>query len=236
MNLRTVKKDAKDILRGKYANAIGFMLIIFLISFIIPTETLLKDYVILTSILTTIIGAFLSIAQAKYFKTLGTTKERVAYLECKPEIKTSFRFLLANLINSIITVLITLFISMLIALPVVLSIMHASIPSIILSVVIFLIIIFAISLLLTPATTFLTYICLEENPIAIWDSFVLAWSLTFKNFKELAKLIISFIPLILLIVITLGIAALWVIPYIELSLYLAYEKLTKPTDNLEFIK
>lgn len=238
MNLRTVKKDAKDILRGKYSNAICFILIIFLISLIVnvPAQKILTTQAALNFSLVTIIGSFISIAQAKYFKILGTSKQRVAYLECIPEIKTSFRFLLANLINSIIIFLITLFGGTLIVLPVFLAILNASLPLIILAIILFLILLILISILLTPASTFLTYICLEENPIGIWDSFILAWSLTFKNFKELAKLILSFIPLVLLILITLGIAALWVAPYMELSLYLAYEKLTKPNNDLEFIK
>lgn len=212
MDRKLIKTISKQTLTGNYANAIGFLLIITAINL---AATFLVEFIPLVgSFATLFISSFIAISQGIFFKTLSETREKVRYKECIPDAMLSLKFLCCSIVLSIITALIMV-------VPIL-----AFFSSLWLGIILIFLVSIILSFLVMPPMEMLVYILLDNPEISITAAFKLSFKYFFDNFSNFIVLILSMIPLVLLVVITLGIGILWVGPYMSTIWYNAYKQVS----------
>ncbi|MCR5062136.1 MAG: DUF975 family protein [Treponema sp.] len=91
--------------------------------------------------------------------------------------------------------------------------------------IIFFIIIFGLFYYKIISYSMNTYAIADEEETEVIEAMKISKSLTKGHRGELFLLMLSFIPQYLLVVVTLGIAAVWIIPYYSMSYFNAYKEL-----------
>lgn len=212
MDRKLIKKISKQTLTGNYANAIGFLLIITAINL---AATFLVEFIPLVgSFATLFIGSLIAISQGIFFKTLSETRQKVRYKECIPDMMLSLKFLCCSVVISIIAALIMI-------VPIL-----TIFASFWLSMILIFLVSIALGFLLMPPMEMLVYILLDNPEMSITAAFKLSFKYFFDNFSDFIVLVLSLIPLTLLVVITFGIAILWVGPYMSTIWYNAYKQVS----------
>lgn len=217
MNRKLIKQMSKQTLNGKYPNAIGFLVIVTLITFCATALTEMIPFV--GAAATIFISAFVAISNAMFYKKLSETGEKIVYRECLPNIELSLKFICCTIVLSIITTVVLI-------IPICLSMV-----SLLLGLILIIIVTLVVSVFLVGPTEMLPYILLDNPQMSVTVAFKLSFKYFFDNFSDVIMLILSFIPLVLLIIVTFGIAALWIDPYMSTVWYYTYMELSGQSNS-----
>ena len=215
-----IKNEAKRLLQGRWANAVGAVFIFFVlaeivnyISYIIP---------ILGIIIGIAIISYFSLSFNKYCVKVSENIGRIKYSECFLDASTFFKTIGAELLVGLALIIPFIIISIIL---IVISPELEGIFFILFLIVIILTCIFTvyISLSFFP----LAFIFIEEKEIGIIEGIKKSMNIS-KGVKwEYFVFLLSFIGWYLLAIITCGIGLLWLTPYYMLSTYLFYKEAKK---------
>lgn len=215
MERTTSKNEAKQILKGRWGNAIGAVLV-FLVLFQLITF-ILSFIPIIGIIVSWILTEYFTLNFSKYCVKLSRDTCRIKYSECFLDVVTFFKIIGTEFL-----------LGLLIAIPFLISgIIMVINTNNFLGIVAVLFIIIGFILCIYCGITFFTipFIFIEEKEIGIIDSIKKAVNIS-KGFKwKYFVFILSFIGWYLLSIITLGIGFLWLTPYYVLASFLFYKKM-----------
>ncbi|MDZ5254591.1 DUF975 family protein [Clostridium sp. LIBA-8841] len=204
------KIRAKELLNGRWGNAVGAVFIFLVLATL--ASVILYIIPILGWILGAILGYYLNLSFNKYCIMLTKTDEKVKYNDCFVSGSVLIKAAVAQFIVGLIVVIIPI---------IIFAIGGVSKSSII--AIIGVIIEFIISIYYTLTFFTLPFIFIENEEIGIIDGIRKAIYIS-RGFKwKYFVFLLSFIGWIILACITLGIGWLWLTPYMTLSTYLFYK-------------
>lgn len=212
------KIRAKELLKGRWGNAVGATLVFWVISFIV---SFIVGFLIpvLGGILGSLFSMYMLLCFVMYCIKLTEKEGIIKYGECFLDALTFFKILGAQILVGIISMVIPFVIICIGAMYIAFS--KSPIAMIILSSGIILGSIF--SILVTLIFFTLPFIFIENDEIGVMDGIKKAIAIS-KGFKwKYFIFLLSFIGWIILATLSLGIGFLWLRPYLVLSTYLFYK-------------
>ena len=251
MDIKEIKKRAREQIRPYIRNFVPVILIFILIRCSIDTPNSILKYLArkhpgdfgsisnIFNIVSALINAFITPILTMAFLCLIAKIAKKKDDEQMPEI--SFKAFLSHfnmagraILNDLYTGL-WLFIW---ALPIVLiyiflGIGFSSVFSATISVVIFVIVLMAVILYKYLSYYLNSYAIADDNETEVIEAMKISKTITKGHIGELLLLDLSFIGWGLLSTLTLGIALIWVMPYMELSHFYAYQELVKASDSAD---
>ncbi|EGT3614734.1 DUF975 family protein [Clostridium perfringens] len=204
------KIRAKELLSGRWGNAVGAVVIFFVIAAL--ASIILYIIPILGWILGAILSYYLNLAFNKYCIMLTKTDEKVKYNDCFVSGSVLIKAAVAQFIVGLILAIIPLIIFA------IGGVSQSSTIAIIGMIIEFIISIYYILTFFT-----IPFIFIEDEDIGIIDGIKKAIAIS-RGFKwKYFIFLLSFIGWSILATITLGIGWLWLKPYMTLSTYLFYK-------------
>ncbi|MGL5617233.1 MAG: DUF975 family protein [Sarcina sp.] len=223
MTRADLKSLAKRVLEGRRGNYAIFLVILGVITFICSFIANLIP--IIGIILSLILGILTTLLVSKFTINLCNSHGTVQFESTIPEISHIWKF---GLIQIALTVVISV-----LAIPFVLLAMSFALNISIVPMIIVTIVFIIIGFVLNTFVIFTPYIVLEDSDISIIDLFMESIKLGMANLGDIIVMQLSFIPWILLIMVTFGFGSLYVMPYMNTTIYLMYKNIKgEPIDFL----
>lgn len=208
------KVRAKELLSGRWANAVGAVLIFFVV--LALAASILNIIPILGWIVSAILGYYFKLAFNNYCIKLTRTDEKIKYNDCFIGGSVLFKAIVSQFLIGLIVSII----------PIVFFVIGGFSESmVILTIGIVIELIISIYCTLTFFT--LPFIFIEDSEIGIVDGIKKAMAIS-NGFKwKYFVFLLSFIGWSILASIALGIGWLWLTPYLTLSTYLFYKHMIR---------
>ncbi|MDU1414885.1 MAG: DUF975 family protein [Clostridium sp.] len=213
-----IKEKSKELLKGRWLNAIGAVLIFSIISSILGF--IAKSIPIIGIIISFFLTSYIGLSFNNYFIKITETDKKVKYMDCFIDLLTFLKTIIATIIVNIISI-IFLIISIIL--------FSTFSNNQVINVITFSLCLLVIGLVVYCYLTFFTlfYIFRENKEIRIIYGIKEAMSIS-KGFKlEYLIFLLSFLGWYILSVITFGIGFLWSVPYFLLAQFLFYKNMLK---------
>lgn len=216
------KIKAKELLSGRWANAVGAVALFFIVAAF--CNLVLGIVPFIGIIIGSLLAYYFKLSFNKYCVKLSETDERVKYNECFLDALTFFKTMGAQLLTGFVIFIIP-FIIIMVGMFQSMSSFDGTVGMVIVSIGVLVELIFAIYYSLTFFT--IPFIFIEDDEIGVIDGIKKAMAIS-KGFKwKYFVFLLSFIGWYLLACITFGIGLLWLVPYFILSTYLFYKHMTE---------
>lgn len=216
------KIKAKELLSGRWANAVGAVALFFIVAAF--GNAILAILPFIGFILGGLLAYYFKLSFNKYCVKLNETDERVKYNECFLDALTFFKTMGAQILTGIVVFIIP-FIIIMVGMFQMMSSFDGTFGMVIVVIGFIVELIFAIYYSLTFFT--IPFIFIEDDEIGVIDGIKRAMAIS-KGFKwKYFVFLLSFIGWYLLACITFGIGLLWLSPYFVLSTFLFYKHMTE---------
>ena len=216
------KIKAKELLSGRWANAVGAVALFFIVAAF--GNAVLAILPFIGIILGGLLAYYFKLSFNKYCVMLNETDERVKYNECFLDALTFFKTMGAQILIGIIIFIIP-FIIIMVGMFQMMSSFDGTFGMVIITIGTIVEFVFAIYYSLTFFT--IPFIFIEDDEIGVIDGIKRAMSIS-KGFKwKYFVFLLSFIGWYILACVTLGIGLLWLAPYFVLSTFLFYKHMTE---------
>ncbi|EGT3614733.1 DUF975 family protein [Clostridium perfringens] len=208
------KLKAKELLRGRWGNAAGACLLVTISTMLV--SFFLSPIPIFGWIIVAIVSSFLNAAFIKYCIKLTETGDKVKYLDCFVSFKTAIKIFLCNILIGVVLgigvfVLIMVFTT------------ASFISESLFLMFIFLVILGALGFFIGACIFPIPIILTEDDGVGVIEAISMSWDMT-KGYKlRYCIMILSFLGWGILALLTLGIGAFWLQPYVMLTVYIFYK-------------
>lgn len=221
------KLKAKELLRGRWGNAAGMCLILFLLN--TAVSFFLTPIPILGLIIVSMFSAFFLGTVINYFKKLTETDEKIKYTECFITLNKSCKIFAFKIIVGIIIFLLVFWGSTFSVSFIMIGIATLEGVSLLLALLLG-IVVFLLFLLLDAIFFAVPMILVDEENIGIFEAVKKSFNIS-KGFRiKYIVIRLSFIGWAMLTVLTFGIGMFWLYPYMNLTLFIFYRGLNKNTE------
>lgn len=208
------KLEAKELLRGRWGNAVGACLLVTISSMLV--SFFLSPIPIFGWIIVAVVSAFLNGAFIKYCIKLTETGEKVKYLDCFVSFKTAIKIFLCNILIGVVLGIGLLVLTMIFT-------TASFISESVFLMFIFFVIVLALGFFIGACIFPLPIILTEDDEIGVIEAINISWEVT-KGYKlKYVIMILSFVGWGILALLTLGIGVFWLQPYIMLTVYIFYK-------------
>jgi len=208
------KLKAKELLRGRWENAVGACLLFFVSTFLL--SFLLSPIPVFGWIIIALISTFLTGSFIKYCIKLNETEGKVKYLECLISFKTTLKILACDILIGLVVGIGWMIFTM------IFSVAFIASQSIVVIIVVLIILValgFFIEAILFPVPMILT----EDEGVGVMEAIEMSFNIT-KGYRwKYIVMNLSFIGWMILSFLTFGIGMLWLQPYMMLTYYLFYK-------------
>lgn len=208
------KVRAKELLSGRWANAVGAVFIFFVV--LALAASILNIVPILGWVVAAILGYYFKLAFNNYCIKLTRTDEKIKYNDCFVGGSVLFKSIVSQFLIGLIVSII----------PIVFFVIGGFSESIVI-LTIGMLIELIISIYCTLTFFTLPFIFIEDSEIGIVEGIKKAMAIS-DGFKwKYFVFLLSFIGWSILASIALGIGWLWLTPYLTLSTYLFYKHMIR---------
>lgn len=208
------KVRAKELLSGRWANAVGAVFIFFVV--LALAASILNIVPILGWVVAAILGYYFKLAFNNYCIKLTRTDEKIKYNDCFVGGSVLFKSIVSQFLIGLIVSII----------PIVFFVIGGFSESIVI-LTIGMLIELIISIYCTLTFFTLPFIFIEDSEIGIVEGIKKAMAIS-NGFKwKYFVFLLSFIGWSILASIALGIGWLWLTPYLTLSTYLFYKHMIR---------
>ncbi|MDZ5254590.1 DUF975 family protein [Clostridium sp. LIBA-8841] len=208
------KLKAKELLRGRWGNAAGACLVVTISSMLV--SFFLSPIPIFGWIIVAVVSSFLNGAFIKYCIKLTETDEKVKYLDCFVSFKAAIKIFLCNILIGVVLGIGLLVLTMIFT-------TASFISESVFLMFIFFVILLTLGLFIEACIFTIPIILTEDDEIGVIEAINMSWEVT-KDYKlKYVIMILSFVGWGILALLTLGIGAFWLQPYIMLTVYIFYK-------------
>lgn len=215
MERMEIKDFSKRILEGRRGEYAIFLLIAGVSYSVILM--LINMIPIIGQLASMVIGIIYAIVLATFTIIFCNSREKVDYESLVPNFTSIWKYIVINLLFLIIIIVVIT--------PIILIFMLIAYKFFRLFLIFLGILIVIVSILLALPLTFMPYIIIENQNASIGDILLVGFRLSFSNISKIVIMHLSLIPWYLLVMVTFGLANLYVLPYIKTIFYVMYKDL-----------